>query len=192
MAGPKQQHKASIYQKCIGTIESALLGIKCNTKVGLHRVSDSYRKMVQIICPESVSNGIRPNNYTVVWSLATFILFIVLICVAVRVTTTPMRIGFASSSTGLFLFLTWIIIADLAFGSKLISFWSTSWYLMTPGQRQYRRNLSNTCTTAVLTVPLMTALYCFRWYPQLNTEILELSEGTVVSSHAFMSMHTDI
>ena len=44
----------------------------------------------------------------------------------------------------------------------------------------------------MLTVPLMTALYCFRWYPQLNTEILELSEGTVVSSHAFMSMHTDI
>ena len=122
MAGPKQQHRASIYQKCIETIQSALQDIK----KGLRRVSESYRKIVQVICPETVSTGIRPHNYTVVWSLATFILFIVLTCVAVRVTTTPMRIGYASSSTGLFLFLAWIILADLTFSSKSISFWSIS------------------------------------------------------------------
>lgn len=59
------------------------------------------------------------------------------------------------------------------------------------GKREYKRNLSNTCTTATLTVPLMTALYCFHWYPQLNTKVLELSEDTVVGSPALMSMFTD-
>ena len=119
MAAPKQRHEP------MKTIKLALQAIKPNNRKGLDRIQESYGEIVQVICPETGNTGIRPRNYTVVWSLATFILFVVLSCVAVRVTTTPMRISYASISSGLFLILVWIIVADLAFDCKLINLWVT-------------------------------------------------------------------
>ena len=117
MAGPRQR------QEPMKTIKLALQAIRSSIGKDLHRIQNSYKRIVEVICPEIGPNGIRPRIDTVVWSLATFILFVVLSCVAVRVTTTPMRISYTSISSGLFLILAWIIVADLAFGGKLHNLW---------------------------------------------------------------------
>ena len=120
MAAPKLRHVASIYQNFMKIIRRALQA----TNQRLSQIRGLYRKFLLAIGPDDGihrNNGIRPHVSTVLWSLATFISFVVLTCVAVRVTTTPMRISYASISSGLFLLLVWIIVADLAFGSKLAS-----------------------------------------------------------------------
>ncbi len=50
-----------------------------------------------------------------------------------------------------------------------------------PGDRRYVRNLGNTTLTVLLTIPLMTALYFFIWYPGLNRSVVGVSQDTVVS-----------
>ena len=48
--------------------------------------------------------------------------------------------------------------------------------------RKYIRNLGNTTLTVLLSIPLMTALYFFIWYPQLNGTLMEVSQDIVVSN----------
>ena len=106
---------ASIYQMTMELIQSALQAIN---RI-LAETRKSCRDLVLAIGPDSGINGIRPHASTVLFSLAAFISFVVLTCVAVRVTTVPMRISYASISSGLFLVLVWIVFVDLAFGGKL-------------------------------------------------------------------------
>jgi len=84
----------------------------------LHGIQDRHGKLIHIIGPEHRST--RPHRYTVVWSFVAFILFAVLTCVAVKVTTAAMRISYACVSCGLFVVLTELTVADLAFDSKSI------------------------------------------------------------------------
>lgn len=84
----------------------------------LHGIQELHGKLMHIIGPEQQST--RPHRYTVVWSFIAFILFAVLTCVAVKVTTAAMRISYACVSCGLFVVLTELIVADLAFDSELV------------------------------------------------------------------------
>ena len=117
MAGPSQRHIASLYTKPIDIICRALRAII----LGLLWLRKPYGKVVHFIGPKDVR--IRPRDYTVVSSLAIFIVFVVLTCVAVRVTMASMRVSYASVSGGMFLVLAGIVFVDLAFDSKLISLW---------------------------------------------------------------------
>lgn len=112
MAGPRQRHIASIYTKLIDIIRWALRAII----LGLLWLRRSYGNLVHFIGPNDAR--IRPRVYTVVSSLAIFIVFVVLTCVAVRVTTASMRVSYASVSGGMFLVLAGIVVADLALDSK--------------------------------------------------------------------------
>jgi len=85
----------------------------------LHGIQERHGKLMHIVGPEHRST--RPHRYTVVWSFVAFILFAVLTCVAVRVTTAAMRISYACVSCGLFVVLAELIVADLGFDSKLVS-----------------------------------------------------------------------
>ncbi len=82
----------------------------------LHGIEELHGKLKHTIGPEQQST--RPHRYTVVWSFIAFILFAVLTCVAVKVTTAAMRISYACVSCGLFVVLAELIVADLAFDSK--------------------------------------------------------------------------
>ena len=53
--------------------------------------------------------------------------------------------------------------------------------IVTPGDRKYKRNLGNTTLTVLLSIPLMTGLYFFTWYPELNRKLMEASQDIVVS-----------
>lgn len=82
----------------------------------LHVIQELHGKLKHIIGPEQQST--RPHRYTVVWSFIAFILFAVLNCVAVKVTTAAMRISYACVSCGLFAVLAELIVTDLAFDSE--------------------------------------------------------------------------
>ena len=56
------------------------------------------------------------------------------------------------------------------------------------GSRRYRRNLGNTILTVLLTIPLITVLYCLVWYPAMRKTVLEHSEDTVVSISGFLGI----
>ena len=47
--------------------------------------------------------------------------------------------------------------------------------------RRYIRNLGNTTLVVLLTIPLMTTLYFFIWYPGLNRKLIGVSQDIVVS-----------
>ena len=48
------------------------------------------------------------------------------------------------------------------------------------GDRIYNRNLGNTTLTVLLTIPLMTILYVFIWFPELNRKLVVVSQDIVV------------
>jgi len=82
----------------------------------LQGIQELHGKLMHIVGPEHQNT--RPHRYTVVWSFLAFLLFVVLTCVAVKVTTAAMRISYACVSCGLFVVLIELIVADLAFDSK--------------------------------------------------------------------------
>lgn len=84
----------------------------------LQGIQELHGKLMRIVGPEDRST--RPHRYTVVWSFVAFLLFAVLTCVAVKVPMAAMRISYACVSCGLFVVLGELIVADLAFDSKLV------------------------------------------------------------------------
>lgn len=56
------------------------------------------------------------------------------------------------------------------------------------GDRKYIRNLGNTTLTVLITIPLMTAMYFFAWYPELNRMLAQVTQDIVVSIPPILSI----
>ena len=57
--------------------------------------------------------------------------------------------------------------------------------IVTSAKRVHKWDVTNTYATVVLTISLTETLCCFLWHPQLNKDIPEFFEDTVVSTLSF-------
>lgn len=110
-----------------------------------HGIQELHGNLMRIV--DSGHRSTRPHRYTVVWSFAAFLLFAVMTCVAVKVPTAAMRISYVCVSCGLFVVLAELIVADLAFNSKLVP--SLAVPLMGHSLLQERETTKETSATLV-------------------------------------------
>lgn len=127
-----------------------------------------------------------PQNDTVVWSLVLLVMFFTSLCLAARFPSNVVRIAFVSISGFVFIGLSASVIIDFANHGKSTGSQPCLKNLFTVplGNRRYIRNLGNTTLTVLLSIPLMTALYFFVWYPQLNQRLQVVSQDIVVGKYS--------
>lgn len=124
----------------------------------------------------------KPCESTIIWSLIILGIFVVMISVAARLPTSMMRMVFIPGSSLLLIPLAYLVFTDFVYPSTYFTIDRKSPLIDNSlGGRKYKRNLGNTVSTVLITIPLMTTLYSLVWYPALKREVLQLSEDVVVS-----------
>lgn len=139
---------------------------------------NAYEKIKAAVGPKH--DG-KPSSHTVVWTLFTFLAFLVFASLAVKFPKYRVKVAFFSVNSIVSFALTIFVGRDLR-GSKMtcgvprkLSLRLTS---LDPGK--YRRNLGNSILTVIFTIIILTAVYSLVWYPDLNALVLQLREDIVV------------
>lgn len=123
------------------------------------------------------------------------VVFFASLCLAARYPTKLVRIVFVSISGLVFIALSVLVSIDLANQGRLKR-WKPCFQdeaHSSVGDRKYIRNLGNTTLIVLLTLPLMTTLYVFIWYPEFNRKLVEVSQDIVVANFSSKwTQHFDI
>ena len=144
--------------------------------VGLWK--NAYKKIKAAVGPKH--DG-KPSSHTVVWTLFTFMVFLIFASLAVKFPKHRVKVAFVSINSIVSFVLTIFVWRDLK-GSKMTRKCprELSLRLTTLDQGEYRRNLGNSILTVLFTIILLTAVYSLVWYPDLNALVLQLREDFVV------------
>ena len=139
---------------------------------------NAYKKTKAAVGPKH--NG-KPSSHIVVWTLFTFMVFLVIASLAVKFPKHWLKVAFVSVSSIASFALTIFVWRDLR-GSKITCGVprKVSQKLTALDQGEYRRNLGNSILTVLFTIIILTAVYSLVWYPDLNALVLQLREDIVV------------
>lgn len=137
-----------------------------------------YRKILAAVGPK---HGGKPSSHIVVWTLFTFVTFLVFISLAVQFPRYQVMVAFVSISSIVTCTLSVFVWRDLR-GSKMTCGVprKVSQWLTISDHGEYRRNLGNSILTVLFTVILLTVVYPLVWYHGLNAVILQLREDILV------------
>lgn len=146
------------------TVKSRTLsGIRRSLSLYFQKPCLAFRKHMPFRKYVGPERKTAPHNDTVVWNLIFLVMFFTSLCLAARFPSNEVRVAFVSISGVIFIALSASVSIDLA----------------NHGNRRYIRNLGNTTLTVLLSIPLMTALYSFVWYPRLNQRLQGVSQDIV-------------
>ena len=146
------------------------------------RLNVMYERLLLFVGPDDEPT--MPSSRTVVWTLITFLAFLILTSLAIRFSTYRMKNAYVS-------------VSSLAICVLIVLLWR-DWrdYRMSPDRRKsktqkvpsikayfspgYRRNLGNSIFTVLFYMILLTVVYPCGWYPDLKYTILQLQEDILV------------
>ena len=138
----------------------------------------AYDKILATVGPK---HGGKPGSHIVVWTLFTFMMFLVFAGLAVKFPQHQVKVAFVSVNSIVTCALSIFVWRDLR-GSKMTCGVPRKKLqrLTMLDQGEYRRNLGNSILTVLFTVVLLTVVYSLVWYHDLNAVVLLLREDILV------------